>query len=261
MRRPKLLGSVFCYEQIPGAKTLQNRLSKLCDRIVIADSDSPSRGGEEFGIQLGENGFYTGLFNATHSLAKGFLSDWVLIVTGDVEIDADALGGIYRIVPQVMTDPTIGVWSPSANGRVSPECANCGTGDMRDSFYCEGFFSLIRRSVLDRLCPVDPEVNLYGTGIDVGTSAYAFDMGLRSVIDDRVEIHHPGGKGYPKRPAIEQRFDWYSRDPVIARYARLFHGSRIFLSRRHGQGDGRGKRQNLKFMRKCTIPTPGPSGA
>ena len=209
MSAKKILAVVVNYDHNAEALRLKQALSASFETLII-DSGSPVQL-EEFDIKLPNVG-YSGLFNAAvkEVIARDY--DWLYLMCSDVSIGDDDVAVLRRYMDGLGDD--IGVYSPSATGRCLHHCRNAGSGGLRDVFYVEGYTFLARRSVLEKMYPVDVSLNRLGWGLDACKGYVCKTAGLRCVSDDRIAVHHASGTGYNSRHARAQMLSWMDSAPV-----------------------------------------------
>ena len=157
---------------------------------IIVDSGSTEQP-DEFDVKMG-NVFYTGLWNASVRQALERKAEWLLFVASDIEIeDYKTLCDRAQLATE---DSGIGLYSPSiAEGSRCALGANFtqNSGGYREVKMLEGFFFLVRTSIVARQYPIDPKINKHGWGIDVITAEVSKNLGYKNVVDDQVSIFHP----------------------------------------------------------------------
>ena len=137
------------------------------------------------------NTYYPGLWNAAvaHALDNGF--EWLMFVASDLQLgDIDAL---CRHAVEATGYDQIGLYTPSVtpDSRCAFKCMfNRTTAGMRECGVAEGFFFLIRTSILKALYPLGPD-RVYGWNVDVTTCREVYRQERIVVADDRIMIHHP----------------------------------------------------------------------
>lgn len=198
---------VFNHNHNENAIYLMNLFSRRLKVVVL---DSGSKNCPEQFTQYG-NIFYSGLFNEA---AK--LGDDIMIITSDVSIDEE---NYDKLVGKLKTLENVGCYSPSLtnHSRCHDFLRKKGSG-LRDVKFVEGFFSLIKKDVLEKIAPIDVSINKLGWGIDIATGFYCSQLGLRCVVDDDVQITHPAGTGYEMYEASTQMYDYFKTVPGISEY-------------------------------------------
>jgi hypothetical protein len=209
MSANNILAAVVNYDHNPQAVHLKKQLSAAFDTIII-DSGSPVQL-DEFDIKL-ENVGYSGLFNAAAAQTIAQDYEWLFLICSDVTIRSEDVRPLRSYMNQLGED--IGVYSPSASGRCHAHCRNAATVGLRDVLYVEGYTFLARRSILDKVYPVDLELNRLGWGLDVCKGYACKTAGLRCVVDDRITVHHETGTGYSTKAARSQMLAWMDSSPL-----------------------------------------------
>lgn len=72
---------------------------------------------------------------------------------------------------------------------------------------------MVCRELLDKLMPVDSSVNLLGWGIDLALCHFARISRMLIIVDDRVKVIHPKGRGYNRDKALAQMRAWHMTIP------------------------------------------------
>jgi hypothetical protein len=204
---PSLLATVTNYDFSENADRLKNALSDFFETILI-DSSSPKP--PKFVDITLPNLYYSGLWNEAVRRALLEKKEWLLFVASDVEIfDPSALATHINEVTQV---ENIGIYTPSLvpKSRTSFDyCRHLNTLRLRECHLIEGFFFLARTKILEHLYPIDVSTNRYGWGVDVLASYYAYKLGLKVVVDDRVQIYHPAARHSISLSEAEKQFKEY----------------------------------------------------
>ena len=171
------------------ADDLKARLKPHYETVLV-DSGSP-RPPRTTDISL-PNVYYSGLWTEAVRVVLERRKPWLLFVASDVQVpDTNQLAASIRTV---LGKPAAGVYTPSlrADSRLAFSACFCrGTGRIRECFVSEGFFFLVRTSIVEQLYPIDRVANLYGWGVDIMTAAEAYRRGRKVLVDDRVVIYHP----------------------------------------------------------------------
>ena len=183
-----ILAVVTNWEFSVNADRMKKRLSRFFPTLIVDSSSSVSPKHVDITIP---NTYYPGLWNAAVRAALDAKVDWLLFAASDLCIPDVPLFAT-RII-EATQDATIGVYTPSLDrtSRLAlPCCYRRGTNRLREAFLVEGFFFLVRTSLVADLYPL-PEWNKYGWGVDHMTAYKAYAAGLRAVVDDQVIMHHP----------------------------------------------------------------------
>jgi hypothetical protein len=168
----------------------------------------------DFDVAL-PNVYYSGLLNEIERQASSLgANDPVYIWCSDVAVSDH--GEAISLADAAFTDPTIGTYAPSAWHSFHGQMRNRGTGRLRTVSFVDGFCFATRVSVLRELCPIDTRVNIRGWGLEVQIGYLTRRAGLRTVIDDRIEVRHPSTTGYSRDTANAERVDWRKRLPAPA---------------------------------------------
>jgi hypothetical protein len=206
------------------AINLKNIFSEQFDTIII-DSGSKEQL-PDFDIKLNNVG-YSGLFNAASEvmLHRGY--DWLLFICSDVVLKKSDVEKI-KIAVETLPDD-IGVYSPSSTGQSHRHCKNQKTGSLRDVVFVEGFMFAASKKIIERIYPVNTEINKLGHGLDAYKGFLCITNNLRCVIDDNITVYHQEGTGYNTTIASQQFLNWMSQPNMSAFSAfwntYLYHGA------------------------------------
>ena len=142
---------------------------------------------------------------------------WLMIVTSDIEIDDQNLARLVDRMQQVTGTENVGLYQPSCalsrHGRALPQSLCHYTGRLRRVNFQEGWFHLVCRELLDEVLPVDLNLNRLGWGIDLALCHFARLHRMLVLVDDRVRVIHPKGRGYSKEEARVQMQRWHASIP------------------------------------------------
>lgn len=150
-------------------------------------------------------------------------SKWMFTVDADIEINDDQVEKLLERLHELENRTDIGVYECSADygskcmgaTQIIPDnihLFNHGTNEMREVEGAEGWFRVARKEICDKIYPYcNLEDNKYGWGTGEAYYYLAKQMGLKTVIDDRVLLHHPAGLSYDNKPAVEERLRFMAR--------------------------------------------------
>ena len=208
-----ILCCVFNYNDNVHASEWADRLSPHFDTVIL-DSGSNPRCQHPLAVPL-DNIYYSGLMNEAFRRGKEGGYGWVMVVTSDLEISAGNTVKLTAAMKDISRAANVGLYQPSTawKGRSLPQSRCHFTGKMRCSNFQEGWFHLIRTDLMEKVCPVDVTVNRLGWGIDLALSHFARIMGLLVLVDDRIRVVHPGGRGYNREEALRQMRAWHATIP------------------------------------------------
>ena len=209
----RILCCIFNHNQHAGAGAWADLLSTRFDTCIL-DSGSQPVCPHPLTVKL-DNVYYSGLMNEACRRAQEGEYGWVLIVTSDMEISKRNASRLLDALQQVSHAVNVGLYQPSTawRGRSLPQSRCHWTGRMRRTNFQEGWFHLVRRDLLEKVCPVDTSLNLFGWGIDLALSHFARVEKLLVLVDDRIRVVHPGGTGYNKAAALSQMRAWHATLP------------------------------------------------
>jgi glycosyltransferase involved in cell wall biosynthesis len=225
----KLRELTFCaianHNNNANAKLLSNTFSRYLTTQVI---DSGSAVKEKEFINL-PNVYYSGLYNYAYEYAKSNNYQYLLFICSDVIVDVDEAEKMFQNLTLIKLED-IGVYSPASTGRSHYQCKKKNEGGFRIVDFVEGFFFFANMKVLEKFSKIDIQLNPYGWGIDVAKGFYSKKMGLLSIIDDSISIHHPDKTGYSISSAEDQMTNWFGTlefgNEILA-----FHENRVQLIR------------------------------
>jgi hypothetical protein len=201
----KILCVIANHNYSKNAGLLRNSLLQYYDTLIIdSGSDSPPKDS----LQL-ENVYYTGLLNKAYSIAIENNYQYLLFICSDVLINRKNTRKMFERLSNIDLSK-IGVYSASSKGNSYSFCNNQSSGNLREVPFVEGFMFLCDITILDHLCPIDRQKNLYGWGLDIAKSFYAKEKNKLCVIDDMVEVEHLAGTGYSRETAEVEMTSWIS---------------------------------------------------
>lgn len=185
------------------------------------DIDDKSR------IILEHNIYNGGQRQVAYKLMLRDKTKWMVTVDADVVMENDAYETrLLKSLDNVMRSKDIGVYECSAkkgskcNGATSITVSNIhlfrqGSQGFRQVEEGEGWFRMVRKDIADKIYPFQNlDDNKYGWG---GEAHYylAKQMGLKTVIDDTVELYHPDGISYNNMEASKERVKFMNRFPEL----------------------------------------------
>lgn len=193
------------------AENLYNLFS-LDFSTVILDSGSTIKPKES--IQFG-NIFYGGLFNEAVKMSLEGHYEWLILITSDITIDSDNYIKFKKKLSVITNMEFVGLYSPSSVGGGHWFGNRLTKSELRPVPFVEGFFFLMRVSLLLKVYPIDLEINKIGWGIDTLQGFVSWKHGFGVFIDDSIQIQHPVTAGYNHNLANIQMlnlFKLYGRD-------------------------------------------------
>ena len=178
------------------------------NQALLIDSGSHLSTQEEERVDIGlPNVYYTGLVNKAWEQTKGMGPDEILLfVSSDVELDNPS--DLVLRTKRCFEDKRIGVYAPSMEVSDHLQMRTGQSANLRAVVFVEGVIFAVRKKLIDLLCPVDPSVNRLGWALDVHLGYLTLKSGLRSVVDDGIQIRHAPGRGYQDKDAREQAEEW-----------------------------------------------------
>lgn len=228
----------FCilnYKNTENAKVWYRRFRDYFDTYIIdtyvIDNNAENPYKTEFGNDphiLLEHNVYNG--GQRQIAYKKMVEDgrkWMMTVDADVEMQEESyISRFLFSVDKVIHSNDIGVYECSAKvGSKCQEQTNFipenlhlfrqGSGGFRQVEGAEGWFRLVKKEIADRIYPFQNfQDNKYGWG---GEAHYylAKQMGLKTVIDDTVELYHPDGLSYLQYEAVEERKRFMAKFPEL----------------------------------------------
>ena len=212
---PEVLCCVFDHNQHDGAARWADLLSPHFDTVIL-DSGSMPPCPHPAAVHL-DNVYYSGLMNQAYDLlvARGYR--WLLVVTGDIEIDGPNAEKLVAGIRDILRTSNVGLYQPSCgwslHGRALYQSVCHFTGRMRKVNFQEGWFHLVRTDLLQEICPIDCGLNRLGWGVDLALSHFARVRKLLVLVDDRIRVVHPAGTGYNKEEALRQMRAWHATLP------------------------------------------------
>lgn len=190
-------------------------LSPHFDTVILDSGSTPPC--VHPGAMLLDNVYYSGLMNQAYALLKERGYRWLMIVTSDIEIDERNVGRLIERMQRLSSSKNVGLYQPSCalslRGRALYQSLCHYTGRLRHVNFQEGWFHLVCRELLDEVLPVDLELNRLGWGIDLALCHFARLHRMLVLVDDKVRVVHPRGRGYSKTEAREQMIRWHGTIP------------------------------------------------
>jgi len=202
-----LSGKVLCiianHNYSKNASLLHQLFSNYYDCAILdSGSDSPPKKS----LKL-KNIYYSGLLNQAYSIAKEENYKYLLFICSDVEVASDEAVKTFNRLSSIDLNK-IGVYSPASTGLSHKFCKKQSSSNLREVPFAEGFIFLCDMEILDHICPIDTQKNLYGWGIDIVQSFYAKEKNKLCVVDDNVEVNHLAGTGYSREIAKIEMRSW-----------------------------------------------------
>lgn len=183
---------------------------------VVLDSGSSV---EDSRFSIMGNIYYSNLLNKSCELMNANSKNWLLFITGDVEITED---NYKKLIEATKNLDGIGSYSPSVSksSKSHAFCKRVSDTGLRDVNFNEGFMSIVRSDIINNICPVDSSLNKHGWGLDVYTGYQCKKASLRCVVDDYVEVYHPHSTGYDLSEASHGMYSWVDnlKDPEFKKF-------------------------------------------
>ncbi|NTW31664.1 MAG: glycosyltransferase [Bacteroidetes bacterium] len=199
----KIVCVIVNHNNNENAIKLRNNFSRYFDTIII---DSGSEIKDKTFICL-ENVYYSGLLNNAYNYAKTNKYDFLLSICSDVICENSEIDKMALTLKKL--DLTkIGVYSPSSSGRSHAYCKQGNNSGLRSVPFVEGFMFLADMNILEKIFPVDLDINLYGWGLDVAKGYFCRKNNKLCLIDDSVNVYHPGDIGYSTELAEVDMWKW-----------------------------------------------------
>lgn len=194
---------VFNHNQNENSLKLLEMFSKDMDTVVLDSGSSV----EDSRFSIMGNIYYSNLMNESCRLMNLMNKDWLLFITGDVEISED---NYLKLLDAIKNLDGIGSYSPCVTPSSKSHffCKRVSPSGLRDVKFNEGFMTLVRKDIINQICPIHSSINKHGWGVDVYTGYIANKMGLRCVVDDFVQVYHPPSTGYDLFEASTGMYDW-----------------------------------------------------
>jgi len=200
------------YQQNENAIALKKLFTPLTKTYLLdSGSELTSQQAAHFD-KIFPNIYYSGLYNEALKIFLDSNFKFMLFITSDVTIPSPV--NLIRNIKSVMSDDQVGFYGPVSFGGVHLWGMPSNTGGIREVPYVEGFCFCAHRRLLLELGMIDTSVNPLGWGIDVAQGYLSNLLGLRVMIDDRVEVMHPKSSGYNRHLANNQMRHWF-RDKNI----------------------------------------------
>ncbi|HET6224765.1 MAG TPA: glycosyltransferase [Bacteroidia bacterium] len=175
------------------------------------------------------NIYYSGLYNHAYEYAKNNNYKYLLFICSDVIVTEKEAAKMFANLSSGEVGE-IGVYSPASTGRSHFQCKQQNADGWRIVDFVEGFMFFANMKMLAAISTIDTQLNLYGWGIDIVKGFYSKKMGLLSIIDDGVVVHHPDSVGYSSFEAEDQMMNWFKTlehgNEIIS-----FHENRLKLIR------------------------------
>ena len=212
----EILVAIFNYNCNESANVLLGQFGKDFDTVVL-DSGSPVK---DDNFVILDNVYYNGMFNAGIKIMKEHKRKRFLLITSDIVIDDGNYNRIKNTLNTLSDD--IGVYSSSASkeSRAHSHCKNKKSDGFRDVKYAEGFFVCVKEEIIDRMYPINTDVNKLGWCTDTQFGYHASVLNLRTVVEDMTEIYHPNGTGYNNTEARREMTAYvnYLDDPGFTKF-------------------------------------------
>ena len=213
-----ILVTVVNYNLNDAAINLKTILSSKFENVIIIDSGSKKQP-DEFDIKL-ENVGYSGLFNRASQEMIDKNYDWLFLICSDVVMKKSDVEKLKINIDALPED--VGVYSPSSTGQSHQHCKNRQSGGLRDVLFVEGFIFAASRKIIEKVYPVDLNINKLGHGVDSYKGFLCLKNKLRCVIDDNIIIFHREGTGYSTVEASNQWLNWMAQ-PNMGEFAAFWN--------------------------------------
>lgn len=194
-------------------KELFHPLTLTC--LMDSGSELPPQQALHFD-KIYPNIYYSGLYNEALRIFLESDLKLMLFITSDVTVPDPA--ALVHNIRSVMSDDRVGLYGPVSTGGVHPWGMPAHTGGVREVPYVEGFCFSAHRRLLETLGALDTSVNSLGWGIDVALGYISNRLGLRVLVDDRLEVLHPKASGYSRSSADDQMKQWFRNQKIPYTY-------------------------------------------
>lgn len=222
----RILCCIFNHDENEKAIGWSERLSPWFKTLIL-DSGSNPPCVHPTAVTL-DNIYYSGLVNEAWRRAKEGNFPWVVILTSDLEISPENEFPLVRKIERISRSTNVGLYQP-ANARKGTSHIHSSykwPPIIRRSWFQEGWFHMVRVDLLDKICPIDLNINRLGWGIDVALSYFSIMSRRLILVDSGVTVEHPGGTGYNREEAERQMWQWYKTIPGFTdpQYLGTVHG-------------------------------------
>lgn len=194
---------IFNHNHNENSANLLEMFSRDMDTVVLDSGSSV----EDPRFSIMGNIYYSNLLNESARLMNLMNKSWLLFITGDIEIDKE---NYTKLITATKNLDGIGSYSPSVS-KISKShgfCKRVSDSGLRDVNFNEGFMSIVSSDIINKICPVNSNINKHGWGLDVYTGYQCKKSGLRCVVDDSVEVYHPHSTGYDLSEASYGMYSW-----------------------------------------------------
>ncbi len=154
-----------------------------------------------------DNIYYNGLMNEAWKFLNEKKYRFCMILTSDVLIE-DASYLINRLAYCFDDKKNVGIYAPSADEGFHTHTVYNPNKELDEVIFTDGFCFAFRTEVLNRICPIDLELNKYGFGTNRMMGFYSLRLGYKNVIDHTLKVSHPYGSGYNKDKAVKAKNNW-----------------------------------------------------
>lgn len=194
---------IFNHNHNKNSAKLLDMFSRDMDTVVLDSGSSV----EDPRFAIMGNIYYSNLFNEAARLMNLMNKEWLLFITGDVEIDED---NYIKLIEATKNLDGIGSYSPSVStvSKSHQFCKRVSDSGLRDVNFNEGFMSIVRADIVNKIIPINSNINKHGWGVDVYTGYHCKNSGLRCVVDDSVQVYHPHSTGYDLSEASHGMYTW-----------------------------------------------------
>ena len=202
----KNLVLIFNHESTENAIKLKKQLSNFFECSIL-DSGSNLTDNEKSEIDYSfGNIYYNGLINEACKISKEKEADYCTIITSDVTIvDPE---GYSNYLKSTIDQNDTGIYMPSCDNSIFKQHLHRKNKGLVKASLSEGFCYTVKVELLDKICPIDLNINRLGFGTSHVLSYVSLRLGLHVYVDHRVQILHPYGSGYSKKEAYKQQMNW-----------------------------------------------------
>lgn len=182
---------IFNHNCNENAEYLLDMFSKDMYTVVLDSGSSIEN--NRFNIM--GNIYYCGMLNEAVKIMNKKKSNFITYITSDVKIDEY---NYEKLLKSFKNMDGIGSYCPSVDSASKSHyfCENSKSSGLRDVSFNEGYMSVVRSEIINKVVPIDTSLNKHGFGVDMYTGYICKKLGFRCVIDDSIIIHHPIGTGY-----------------------------------------------------------------
>jgi hypothetical protein len=183
---------IFNHNQRDTAEKLYSSLGECFDVALLDSGSSPEQISPISTFKF-ENLYWTGCWNKSWELFSDY--DIIWGIGGDCVLLSDPV----QFADAITSSIPFGIWSPAIVEHAVPHM-KLSESKVLSVKFLEGVAFALSKSLWCEVGQFDPK-NYLGWGHDAIRSHFSRKLGMRNILDGRVQLQHPAGARYDQQTA------------------------------------------------------------